>query len=186
MVKNNEECMSLDGEQWKPIIGYEEYYEASDQGRIKSNRFCATRIMKLSITVCGYLQFNLYRNRKMKSFLAHRITAMTFLPDYSECLQVDHINGNRTDNRITNLRIMTNTDNCRAFNKARRNVTSQYRGVYFCKRDRLWIANIGFKDEQIYLGCFPSEIAAAKARDAKARELGFQEEGLNFPDKIES
>ena len=90
---------------------------------------------------------------------------------------VDHKNGDRLDNRRVNLRLFTNTQNQRAFARRRENVSSNFRGVAWNKRDKCWEVQLG-RDS---VGTFHSESVAAKARDAKARELGWPEEGMNFP-----
>jgi hypothetical protein len=93
---------------------------------------------------------------------------------------IDHINGNKLDNRKENLRIVTYTQN--AQNKSKReNTTSKYIGVYFRKDRNTWIAEIRVNSKKNYLGKFKTEIEAAKARDI-ATKKHFGEYGkLNFP-----
>lgn len=79
---------------------------------------------------------------------------------------VDHINRNRFDNRIENLREATkslNAANCPKY----KGTSSQYKGVSFKKSRNKYVANISRK----HIGLFTSEVEAAKAYDSRAREL---------------
>ena len=74
--------------------------------------------------------------------------------------QVDHINGNKLDNRKCNLRICTsqqNTMNCKRY----KNNTSGYKGVTWEKESNKWLAYIYFNKKQIKLGRFNNVIDAA-------------------------
>ena len=64
---------------------------------------------------------------------------------------IDHINGNRTDNRISNLRDVTHSENVRNF-RTRKDNTSGKTGVFFCKRMELWFATISIEGKPVYLG----------------------------------
>ena len=78
---------------------------------------------------------------------------------------VDHINGNRIDNRIENLRICTPHQN--AMNKKKNN--DKYIGVR--KIGNKWKASIKFKNKHIYIGTFDTELEAAKARDEATKKF---------------
>ena len=98
-------------------------------------------------------------------------------------LVVDHINHNGLDNRRSNLRLCTVSQN----NRNRRPITrpnkgSKYKGVSFDKKRNLFKAVIWRNKKQCFLGRFKSQIKAAKAYDKKARELFGQFAYLNFPD----
>jgi hypothetical protein len=81
---------------------------------------------------------------------------------------VDHINHNRLDNRISNLRIVE--PNINAHNKSKRkNLTSVYIGV--CKNKNRWEANVRFQGKKYYCGVYSNELEAAKAYNLKAKEL---------------
>jgi hypothetical protein len=96
---------------------------------------------------------------------------------------VDHINGNRLDNRKANLRICDYSQS-RANSGKKNNkkpVTSQYKGVCKKSANKNWSAYIAFKGERYHLGYFGEEIDAARAYDERARELFGGYARLNFP-----
>lgn len=107
---------------WKDIQGYEGLYQCSNLGRIKSlNRYKQARngsissfkeiIKKLQTTRKGYLVVTLNRNKERKTFFVHRLVAQAFIPNPDNKPQIDHINTNRTDNRVNNLRWVTPLEN---------------------------------------------------------------------------
>jgi hypothetical protein len=98
---------------------------------------------------------------------------------------VDHINGNRLDNRRCNLRLCTRPENIR--NAAKRSgCLSQYKGVSFDRRLHSWFATIWFKNRSIGLGHYHDEAQAARAYDRAALELFGEYAWLNFPEEIET
>ena len=115
-----------------------------------------------------------------KSFSVHRIIAAAFIPEFSSDLEVDHINGNRLDNRIENLRMATRSDNLTAYRSPIKGGTSKYRGVSWCKTKNHWRATISKSGKYFNLGFHKSETDAARAYDKKATELGFKKEALNW------
>lgn len=74
---------------------------------------------------------------------------------------VDHINGNRLDNRKSNLRIVTVEQNCQAFRRKSEHKTSRFRGVTFDRSRNLWMAYIHHDGRMRNLGRFSSEEVAA-------------------------
>ena len=97
-------------------------------------------------------------------------------------LHVDHINGDGLDNRRSNLRVATPHQNA-VNSKARTgNFTSRYRGVCLCAGKTRWEATIYINHQRIRLGWFVSEVEAARAYDAKAREIFGEFARLNFPE----
>jgi hypothetical protein len=100
--------------------------------------------------------------------------------DVPEGKFVDHINHNGLDNRRANLRIVTRQQNTWNKRKQRGNYSSQYKGVTWFKKDKKWQARIVYKGKRIFIGYFDDEKAAARAYDAKARELFGDYAALNF------
>lgn len=96
-------------------------------------------------------------------------------------LMVDHINGCKIDNRRSNLRMVTPSQN--ATNRAAsRNGTSQYLGVSYESFVSRWRAQIAMNGRDINLGRFDTEMEAAIAYDRAAREYHGEYARLNFPD----
>jgi len=93
---------------------------------------------------------------------------------------VDHINRNTLDNRKANLRCATASENSRN-RRPYKNVSSKYRGVSFNRQLGKFMVFIGCNRENIYLGCFDDEIAAAKVYDAAVEKYHGEFGILNFP-----
>lgn len=98
----------IEGEVWKSIVGFEGLYEVSDLGRVKSlerptNQFSCPFIRKQQLNKFGYLTVGLTKNNKPKTFTVHRLVAMAFIlnPDNKE--QINHKDGNKKNNRLSNL-----------------------------------------------------------------------------------
>ena len=104
---------------------------------------------------------------------------------YPKGMDVDHINGNSLDNRKVNLRVCTRSEN--AMNKkTRADSRSGYKGVYMSpdgKRIQAYIRPPGMKKGRISLGCYKTLEEAARAYDAKAKQLFGEFARLNFPNE---
>lgn len=122
---NSERWLSLedfDGEEWKDIECAKGSYMVSNYGRIKSlerirnNRYsrvkCTERIRRLGYNMKGYPSIKLTVNSKYVYIGSiHRLVARAFISNPSNKPQIDHINTIRTDNRVCNLRYVTNREN---------------------------------------------------------------------------
>jgi hypothetical protein len=93
---------------------------------------------------------------------------------------VDHINGNRWDNRRGNLRVCTQAENLRNSRKSRG--TSRFKGVFWDAVRRKWRAIIRYQGKTVHLGRFSDEVKAARAYDRAAVKLFGQYARLNFPE----
>lgn len=120
----------LEKEIWRDIPNYEGY-QVSNFGRIKSlerlrkgkNGSLVTvkeRILKPSINHKGYYRVALWKNSIQKCYYVHRLVWEVFNGSIPEGLQVNHINEIKTDNRLSNLNLMTCKENC---NWGKRNKT---------------------------------------------------------------
>jgi hypothetical protein len=83
--------------------------------------------------------------------------------------QVDHINGDRSDNRRHNLRTASNQENC--FNQRPRQATSRFKGVYWYAMAGKWRASIQPGGVKVHCGTFDDEVEAAYMYDQYALEL---------------
>lgn len=82
---------------------------------------------------------------------------------------VDHINGNKLDNRRSNLRVCTQQQN--VHNTRSRKGTSKFKGVSWDKSRNQWKAVIGYNYRKIQIGRYATELEAATAYNEKARQL---------------
>lgn len=101
-------------ETWKPIEGYEDKYEVSTMGNVRSLNYRntgKTHILKPVAAGKGYLMVGLCRNCTMKWEKVHRLVAKAFIPNPESKPQVNHINGIKTDNHIENLEWVTESEN---------------------------------------------------------------------------
>lgn len=97
-----------------------------------------------------------------------------------EGLLVDHIDGNGLNNRKSNLRLCTHSQN--TYNRRpNRNCSSRYKGISFHKMSKKWEVAICCKGKREHLGRFDDEVKAALAYDRKAKQLFGEFAYLNFP-----
>lgn len=99
-------------EQWLPVPGFEELYEVSDLGRVRS--LCPRRgdgIMRGYVDRYGYRTVLLTRERTAKRYKVHRLVCHAFNGPPPEGLFCGHNNGDPSDNRATNLRWLTRSEN---------------------------------------------------------------------------
>lgn len=107
---------------WKEVEGYEGLYAVSDRGRVKtldkvvnscyeSKQFRREQILKNQKQKTGYLTVTLSKNKKAKTALVHRLVANAFINNSENKMFVNHINGNKADNRTENLEWATRSEN---------------------------------------------------------------------------
>lgn len=88
------------GEEWRAVVGYEGSYWVSDLGNV-----CSTnKYLKPLLGNVGYYNVVLSFQGKTKRFNIHRLVAEAFLPRPQGAYQVHHIDGSRTNNKLSNLR----------------------------------------------------------------------------------
>lgn len=118
---------------------------------------------------------------KKVKYKAHRLIYLYhygYLPK-----EIDHINGDKLDNRIENLRACTRFQNNRN-RRANVNSTSKYKGVSWHSGHKRWSANISIEGKFKHLGYFPSEYEAARAYDQAALPIHKEFTKLNIVQEI--
>lgn len=164
------EPFSLKNEVWLDIIGYENLYKVSNLGRIIS--FKTNKILKNSVSsTSGYGRVNLYKEGFSKTVEVHRIVAKHFISNFTDDCIVDHIDCNKLNCSVSNLRITDYFGNARNVTKSKKTMSSKYKGVYWNKSRKKWQVNITFNYKVINLGRFDSEEEAALVYNKKALEL---------------
>jgi hypothetical protein len=120
-------------------------------------------------TPAGHLSSNGYLlvSIDMRHYAAHRL-AWLYVYGTLPKTELDHIDGDRTNNRIDNLREVSRRLNCQNKKTHRQ---GRLPGCYFHKQDKAWMARIRVGEKRVYLGNFSSEIAAYKAYAIKHKEL---------------
>lgn len=129
-------------EKWKEILGYEGYYEISDKGRVRS----IDRYIKKSNGVCqfirgkwcnlkedkdGYVVVKLSKDGVTKIYPVHRLVATTFIRNPVDNEEVDHLDCNRKNNEVSNLRWVTHSENVSRIFETGNHVSQKkdYKGV---------------------------------------------------------
>lgn len=131
-----------------------EYHPDGYLIRKKNGKPCGRR----ANTRQGYAQVKV-NGRNLR---AHRVIYAIVHGEIPEG-EIDHINGNRMDNRIENLREVSSSENAHNSKKPKTN-TSGFPGVYWNTRDQKWVARIRVNYRQIFLGYFDDLNEAVEAR----------------------
>jgi len=144
-IWNNKTLSNLKGEIWKPIIGFEQTHLVSNYGRVKAlARYITSgcvkkpllrpeKIINQKISLTGYCHIAIQCNKVRKDTNAHRLVAEAFIDNKKNLPEVNHIDGNKANNRVENLEWVTNGDNQRhAFRiglKKKRFGTNHHNGI---------------------------------------------------------
>lgn len=118
--------------------------------------------------IAGTIDKNGYRSVSVnnKKYLIHRL--IWFIENKEWPICVDHINGNKLDNRIENLRAVSNRQNSQNSHNHRK---GKLVGCSFFKRDQTWMSQIVIKGKKKYLGSFPTEQKAHEAYKNALKEI---------------
>lgn len=107
---------------WKDVKGFEMSYEISNLGNLKSKdrlvkhykgglREYKSKLKNTRLNDKGYLRCNLKKDGKRYDFTVHRLVAEAFINNEDKKPAINHINGDKTDNRVENLEWVTNSEN---------------------------------------------------------------------------
>lgn len=157
-------------EEWRDVVGFENRYKISNLGNLKSksylkkgnnNSLYLTEEKNINIkpNSHGYYAYKFCENKKQKTYKIHQVVAMAFLGhkpnghDY----YVDHIDRNKLNNSVDNLRIITPKESIcnRDIFKTSKNV-----GVSYDKSRCKWVARIIIDNKYKFLGRFDTEESA--------------------------
>lgn len=169
-------------EQWKKVKDFENHYEISNLGRLRSIRTSQgtyrERMKRPSLDRNGYENIKLYKNNIQHSKLIHRLVAEAFIPNPEDKPTVNHIDGNKSNNQVNNLEWNTYSENhlhafaiglktkeqCkqRQLGTKSKNAKSKYHNVSYDNSRNKWIASIKIDRKITGNKRFDTEEEAAK------------------------
>lgn len=130
-------------------------YLVYDDGRIFSIK--SRKMLKTCINSPGYHQVGLCKDGKQKMFSVHRLVAQAYIPNPNNYPVVDHIDRNKTNNHVSNLRWVTHFDNSHNMGKYITN-TSGHKNIHKRYARNSWTYIYRERGVVIYRRCFPSKI----------------------------
>ena len=149
----------------KNVVGYEGKYAISEDGRV----FNLIRGIEMKQhDIGGYMCVKFKVNNEIKNYRVHRLVYAAFKGRIIEGLVIDHIDGNKKNNNITNLRQLPNRENCNLGIQEKRK-DKLPRGVRRFKKDNMFGAEIGIEKERYYLGTFKTSDEASDAYQSALR-----------------
>jgi len=176
-------------EEWRDVVGYVGEYKISSMGRVQSvartftthRKFKRThhvleKILVTALSTTGYKQVHLCSRGSDKTKRVHKMVAEAFL-GHIPCGHkevIDHIDNNKINNEVSNLRLVTTRENV---TKGMNLPKSGYRGV--SKNGKGWRATIRIEGKRVLLGTFsdPKEAGIAYATARKETVLNDAKQG---------
>lgn len=164
--RTTDNAILLNIEVWKPIDGYDNY-EVSTKGNVRNAT--TGKILKPGKGSHGYYIVVLYKNSIAKSCTVHKLVAQTFIGNAESKPFVDHIDNDRLNNNVSNLRWVTYSENNQNQSKNIRN-TSGVKGISYDKKRNKWDSRINVNGKIKFLGLFLNKDDAVKARQEASKK----------------
>lgn len=157
-------------ELWKTIPGFEDY-RVSNLGRVRSLKFGKQKILKQFLNQKqkeNYWQVKLMD--KSGKVTGHKVHVLVYLAFYNikgdRKYKIHHINGNSTDNRIENLKLVTHRENCSIERSIRSGLPT---GVW--RKSGKYYSKIWYNGKNLQLGSFSTPEEASQAYQNKLKEI---------------
>jgi hypothetical protein len=155
-------------QQWRPItvsLQRNTHYEISDDGQVRNVK--TNRVLKTHFNHNGYLIVKIYAHGISYSFSVHALVWDAFSEQSRAGKVIDHINEDKSDNRLENLQLLTNRENVSKSIKSKGRLLPT--GVFFSKQMAKYVAQIKINNISKHLGFFNCPTAAMLAyQKAKA------------------
>ena len=160
---------------WRSIDGYLNY-QVSNTGYVRNaNNGELVQQRKRS----GYWIVHVRTDVKRTTCSVHRLVAKSFIANPDNKSQVDHINNNKDNNCMNNLRQATHQENQRTKQKTLRPTTSNFVGVCWNKYHQQWQAKISINKKRIHIGYFDDPKDAARAYNERVTAMATEFGDLN-------
>jgi len=167
---------------WKDVVGYEGLYQVSNLGNIFSlpKKWIDTngslfhggnKMLSKTIANNGYYVCSLTKNKKRHTITIHRLVANAFLDNINNYEIVDHIDGNKLNNNVSNLRWCTLQQNNRFQNTKNKKHTSKYVGVFLIKKTKRYGSEVRYNGHREYLGSYLTEEEANNVYQKRLKEI---------------
>jgi len=169
----------MENEIWKDVELLSSSYQISNLGRFKKRTIKNEVLIKEKISILnpdhhGYYRVSIKVNGVMKRFHLHQLVAVAFLGHKIDGYKsvIDHINFDRTDNRVSNLRIVSCREN--VSHRSNKSLsTSKYVGVCFIKERGKFLASIRINKKTKFLGYYENEYDAHLAYQETVNKLKY-------------
>lgn len=185
---------------WKDILGYEDCYQVSNHGQVRSKdhhvpckgnttRLVKGRVKKLCLNKKGYVITTLSKENRLATFTVHQLVAQAFLPGFLKGNELNHKDGVKTNNHDSNLEISNPSHN--GFHAVRMGLTpkvgksSAYRNVSYISNPAAvskWAGSICHNGKSSFgWKTFKTEEEAARHVDFLLDSIGCTNRLRNFP-----
>lgn len=154
-----------------PIKDWEGEYSISNYGYVLTHKWGVTRKINGSIDTGGYNYYCLYRNNKRIMMWTHRIVALHFIENPNNERDVNHIDGNKLNNHISNLEWVNRRENVSHANNIRGDKDLPV-GVCYRKDTKRYKAQYWMNNKNIIIGNYSTKEEAHEAYLKKLEEIG--------------
>lgn len=178
-------------EVFKDVVGSEGVYQISNKGNFRRHPDKPRKAnYPKQINKLGYQYISISLKGKKTNKTVHQLVAAAFIPNFNYGMHLNHIDGDKTNNLITNLELSNpvhNNTHAHTLTTTTKPGKSKYKNVSirYDKRHSnpkpLYVASIKINSKRHYIGSFTDEVEAAKAVDSYLDKIGDTLRIRNFP-----